>query len=114
MAYESLQILVGKALNGMPSMVAFAGALGIVGIWIGGLIGIFLSWPPFQDLELDLLIGAILPQRLGGIILSNRYKNPNKQNWNIYIYISEMKNPTKTTLLWEKNHTKTRKKMNRG
>lgn len=108
MVYESLQILAGKALNGMPSMVAFAGALGIIGVWIGGLIGIFSYWPPFQDLEFDLLIGALLPQHLGDIILSNRYKNPNKKKNGKKKIKDEKSHKNNSTV--RKTHTKQEKK----
>lgn len=59
----------------------------MLGHWMGVLISIFSSWPPFQDLKLDPLTGALLPRCFGGMILSKRYKNLNNHNqrWKILL-----------------------------
>lgn len=78
----------------------------MLGRWMGVLISIFSSWPPFQDLELDPLTGALLPRCFGGMILSKRYKNPNNHNQN---KIRDEKSHQNNSSM-RKSHIETRKK----
>ena len=48
-------------------MEVFVGALGILGGWIEGMMGKFSSRAPFEVLEDDPLIGALLLRHFGGI-----------------------------------------------
>ena len=49
-------------------MEVFAGALGILGGWIEGMMDKFSSQAPFEVLEDDPLIGALLLRLFGGIV----------------------------------------------
>ena len=48
-------------------MEVFAGALGILGDWIEGMMDKFSSRAPFEVLEDDPLTGALLLRPFGGI-----------------------------------------------